>query len=158
MRTRTLRPILGRVFWGVAAVVIGYYSYSWWNAPPTPNTAANAPAQNQREVYPDPLTLQANALCNGEKKQMEYKKLPTRVNPNGHCAPGFWHERHCIYVWQAGKTDEFQKIKVCHKPNEPDEKRRYDPMPVDVEFVATADTVFTDYYWLLPRKAVQFFR
>lgn len=117
-------------------------------------------AQEQRRVQlPDrtTLTLPHNPTCDSIKKSMKFTKVRTVVNPGGSCDVGFWLDGHRMYVWQAGKTADSDKVLVCDAKL-PDPQKLCRPMPVDVESAASAGADFTDFYWLLPYRPKTLFR
>jgi hypothetical protein len=141
-------------------VLVAVVASLFWPSDDSKKTLGSVSNTTNQQVQLTPgsnWTVPNAPTCDGIKKSVEYTSTPKKVNPDGRCAPGFWFEGHRIYVWQAGKTADSDKTLVCD-PKLPDPEKKCRPMPVDIESVATADTPFTDYYWLLPYHPVQVFR
>lgn len=142
MRTNTLRPV-GIVTFVVACLVVGGWQVYKWRHP--------SPSTQQTSQTPN------IGACDSVQRDMRYTTVRTVVNPYGTCAPNFWHPGHRIWVWQAGKSADTDKILVCD-PKLPDPQYQCRPMPVDVEAVASADTEFVAFIQLMPRNVTQIFR
>lgn len=91
--------------------------------------------------------------CTGTITRITFTTTPMHLDPHARCAVDLAFEGHCVYVWQAGKTETKDAHKLCWLQGGTPPAQ-----PSDVVWVAAVDKPFEGAYRLMPPRYTSTFR